>query len=503
VATKNVNFWNDILEDNDDGNTLIGDWRDNVIFGRGGGDLLLGDGGNDTMSGDGGEDELFGQSGNDRLFGGIGDDILNGGADNDELFGGNDNDELRGGQGNDELFGEDGNDTIIDTQGVDRIEGGSGSDTIVVWGGDGFRFDTVSGGSGSDTISAARSKVLVSAGSGDDVINTDLHGDKVLSGGAGSDRFVIQSLETSAGRVIDILGGDGAVERTSNIFGYEGIASVTPGTDTSVDTLDLSQLSGLDASAFFIPDVGYVDKLVVDLGEGLITHVHGEVGFGGDAYGLWIADFASSATTVPIEGQVAKLTGIENVIGSNGGDAILGNAAANDLNGRSGDDFLVGGGGRDTVNGGSGKDVIVGDFNGTGVNADTLTGGADADRFVFADVAKATTTTTTKGGSFGISVPLHDTITDFDTSGTDHDVIDLVRVLDARSDFEGNGAADAIAEGYIYFLQKADGSGTRVMIDLNGSPDGTHNDTANNFAVADLQGVLVADVQNRPDLFLA
>jgi Ca2+-binding RTX toxin-like protein len=190
----------------------------------------------------------------------------------------------------------------------------------------------------------------------------------------------------------------------------------------------------------------------------------------------------------------------DTLFGNAGADVLNGEGSSDTLDGGSGGDTVNGGAGSDTVNGGSGDDIVYGDFYGDAVSADTLTGGTGADRFVFADVAK--TTATTKGG-WVIQQPIVDTITDFDTSGTDHDVIELFHVLNTRSDFDGNGAAEAIAEGYIYFVPKADGSGTRVMIDLNGSPDGTHNDTANNFAVADLQGVLLADVQNRPDLFLA
>jgi len=160
---------------------------------------------------------------------------------------------------------------------------------------------------------------------------------------------------------------------------------------------------------------------------------------------------------VPIVGQVAKLTGIEDVIGSNGGDAIFGNAAANNLSGRGGDDFLLGGAGNDTINGGSGRDTIVGDFQGAGVFADTLTGGADADRFVFADVAKAVATKGNPLLGIGTSTAgsITDTITDFDTSGADRDTIDLSRIFDTKSTFTGN-AQQALTQGFVYFVQHAD-----------------------------------------------
>jgi len=201
--------------------------------------------------------------------------------------------------------------------------------------------------------------------------------------------------------------------------------------------------------------------------------------------------------------QLAKITGVENVVGSNANDTLTGNGVANDLrgglgndtiNGGGGDDLLIGGAGQDTIVGGTGRDRILGDHINDTASADTLTGGADADTFVF---MRATQPAATIGLIGTKTVATADKITDFDTSGADHDFIDVSTLLDLQSTFTGTTAQQAIDQGYIYFLQN--GSATKLMFDANG---GTHGDAANNFVVAELANIAPADLNNRPDLFI-
>ena len=71
------------------------------------------------------------------------------------------------------------------------------------------------------------------------------------------------------------------------------------------------------------------------------------------------------------------LTGIENLIGSDHDDVLVGDLNNNELNGGIGDDTLIGGLGDDTLLGGAGADTLNG-----GAGTDTLTGGAGNDIFV-------------------------------------------------------------------------------------------------------------------------
>jgi Ca2+-binding RTX toxin-like protein len=73
-----------------------------------------------------------------------------------------------------------------------------------------------------------------------------------------------------------------------------------------------------------------------------------------------------------------NLTNVENIVGTQFGDAMTGDAAANSFSGGSGDDTLNGNTGNDSLSGGDGNDFLEGS-----AGNDSMTGGAGADRFVF------------------------------------------------------------------------------------------------------------------------
>src|SRR5439155_21889684 len=58
--------------------------------------------------------------------------------------------------------------------------------------------------------------------------------------------------------------------------------------------------------------------------------------------------------------SIDTLISIENVIGTNGNDAIIGDDQANKLEGRNGNDVIDGGLNNDTLDGGFGNDTLVG-----------------------------------------------------------------------------------------------------------------------------------------------
>jgi Ca2+-binding RTX toxin-like protein len=508
------------------------------------------------LNGTDNDDEIFGNGGDDTISGEGGDDLLRGGSGNDRIFGNSGRDDIQGGSGDDFLSGGSGDDEIVATSGVDEIEGGSGNDDITVEGGDWARFDRVDAGSGHDFIDVEGTKVIAFGGDGNDTIETDISREQVLVGGAGSDTFVLTGSGVGSGRLAEFHGGSAAVVTSG--FGVEGISNVTLLGDTSIDTLDLSELGGM----------GF-ETLEVSLGGGTLTEV----------------EVAAGQT---LRSSMANFTGIENVVGSSGREVVFGNAAANELRGEGGDDVLGGwtgddmlyggagedslsgegdndmlfgdanddwmsggsgddalfggadndtlfggtgqdvlngdagndtldggsntdivngGAGRDTINGGSGEDIVYGDFYGDAVSADTLTGGSGADRFVFTDVANDVSFQSVSSGRLGaptvvaVYTPILDTVTDFDTSGTDHDTIDIAHLLNTRTSFSGTTFEQAVSQGYLYFVQHgtpgAADFGTKVMIDTNG---GTHFDAATNFGVADLKGVFASEM--RADLFI-
>ena len=107
---------------------------------------------------------------------------------------------------------------------------------------------------------------------------------------------------------------------------------------------------------------------------------------------------------------------IENVVGGNGSDRLIGNSLNNTLDGGTGNDVLTGGSGADTLIGGSGNDI--------------LTGGADSDRFLYSS-----------GRAFTSSDFGSDILTDF-TSGSDKLVLSK-NTFTALSSIVGNGLSQA------------------------------------------------------------
>jgi Ca2+-binding RTX toxin-like protein len=501
---------------------------------------LRGGEGDDVIRGGSGADDIYGDEGNDLVYGGTGDDYIRGGSGNDILYGEDDNDNINGGAGDDFLSGGFGDDVITDTSGVDRIFGGAGNDRITVAGGDWARFDRVDAGAGNDVIDVTGNKVFVSAGEGDDTIKTDLGKETVLNGGAGNDRFVVTGATYGSGPVASIYGGDSNAIIGST-FGFESIVPLDPPTDSGIDTLDLSQVS---------PDLGIltvrlgpatvngqqVGNSIIDDAGVLLANLHGIENVDGSAQRDFI--YGSSVDNVldggagddVLFGRLGNDTliggdgndslsgdeGDDRLFGGNGDDYLSGGADDDVLFGGNGNDRLLGGSGNDRLYGGNGNDTLLGgsgdDRLEGGRGADVMTGGAGIDTFVLTDAEKSSFTTTfrlpdgsvvTRTATFDV----FDTITDFDTSGADHDFVDISTILVNQSNFYSTGtrfdAQAAFDRGYLYFVQhgtpgQAD-FGTYVMVDLNG---GGHGDAANNFKVADLVGIGAAEVQNRTDLFL-
>lgn len=133
----------------------------------------------DHLSGNGGDDKIWGYGGNDVLSGGAGDDTLT------AEWGGS------------ILSSGDGNVTIYVYGGNNRIDGGQGDDLIKA-----SNTDELVAGDGNDTIrlGAERGASAGSAdgGAGDDKFEVALSGSLSLSGGSGSDIYLLnESVHTN------------------------------------------------------------------------------------------------------------------------------------------------------------------------------------------------------------------------------------------------------------------------------------------------------------------
>ncbi len=310
---------------------LIGDDMDNEIYGKGGNDILQGKGGNDKLNGEAGNDTasyidsnagvqvnldagdaaggsaagdtlisvenltgskhadtLTGDNNNNTLKGLEGDDTLDGGAGDDTLAGGADADTLAGDDGNDTLDGGAGDDTLI---------GGAGSDTLI-------------GGGGSDTVSYA--------GSDKPVAVLLSYGHLVQQGHAQGDTLSgIENLMGSEHN--DLLLGDGNANRLTGgdgddaLNGYGGDDELEGG--GGADDMEGGS-GGSDTVSYAASDAGVTVDLQTQSASG--GHAQGD-----------------------------RISGFENVTGSDHADTLIGSDGANRLKSGYGDDTLTGGAGED------------------------------------------------------------------------------------------------------------------------------------------------------------
>ncbi|WP_374089091.1 cadherin-like domain-containing protein [Methylomicrobium lacus] len=206
-------------DDND--NILNGSILDDTIYGLGGNDHLYGHAGNDTLEGGDDDDSLYGGSGDDLLIGGTaGTNVdtagngLYGEAGNDTLVGSDYADgwdSLSGGDGDDHLSGLAGNDGLNGDAGNDTLEGGAGDDYLSDYAG----VNALDGGDGNDTF---------------EVYSFDAADSNTLTGGAGSDRYILNPDNFSVLTVTDFSVGAGGdvIEIQSLLYNSNGYDSSNP-----------------------------------------------------------------------------------------------------------------------------------------------------------------------------------------------------------------------------------------------------------------------------------
>lgn len=270
-------------------------------------------------------DTLIGDAANNGFYGGVGDDLLDGGAGIDGV----------------EYYGALGGVSVnLNITGPQNVGGGHGVDTIL-------NFENIGGSFYADTlIGTAGANHFTTRGGGDHV-----------DGGAGFD-------------MVDFRDLGGGVNANLSLSGANAISA--QGADTLIG------IEGLIGSSFN-------DTLTGDAGN---NHFHGSSGDdlldGGD--GVDIASYFEANAGVQVSlaivgaqsvgaGQgIDTLTNIENLLGGQFNDTLIGNAQDNFLNGHDGDDSLFGADGNDNLYGGAGDDVAAG-----GAGADVMQGAAGND----------------------------------------------------------------------------------------------------------------------------
>jgi Ca2+-binding RTX toxin-like protein len=326
---------------------------------------LIGSNFNDTLTGNGGSNTLNGGLGDDLLDGFGSEDVgdtLHGGAGNDTLIGGTENDIVDGGTGSDWAY----YDTVADAVSVDLnittqqfISIGAGSDTLT-------SIENLKGGSFADTLTGNGAANVLEGGSGNDTLDGG-SGNDVLTGGSGND---VLTGGTGSDWVYYAVAG--AVTVDLNVTTAQNTGGTGMDTLTGIENLrggnSGDTLSG-NASANKIEGGSGNDTINAGAANDTLNGGNGDDVLAGGTGNDWAYyTTASAGVTVNLTVVTAQntggagmdiLTGIENILGSNHNDTLIGTSAANQIEGGGGNDILDGGTGNDILKGGSGNDTYI------------------------------------------------------------------------------------------------------------------------------------------------
>ncbi|MBZ6076087.1 calcium-binding protein [Microvirga puerhi] len=336
--------------------------------------------------------------GNDTALGGAANDTFDGGAGNDLLSGGGGSNLLHGGAGSDTLDGSDGISFATYDDSTTGLVVDLSHENLNTGDAAGDHFINIVGLWGStynDTLTGSTGANDLRGFNGDDSIS-GLDGQDTLVGGDGNDSLYGGSQDDS------IDGGRGA----DSIDGGSGIDRVTYADSDRAVSVNLSNGT---ASG------GYAAGDTLTSIEEIIGSNYNDKLIGDDGPWNWISAQGGNDT---VQGGAGH-----DVLGGDAGDDVLdGGAGQDDLYGGTGADSLTGGSeadhldgeaGNDTLDGGTGNDSLVGKENNDvlrgGVGDDTIDGGSGQNVAIF--------TGTKAQYSFGLNADGSITITGQD--GTD------------------------------------------------------------------------------------
>jgi Ca2+-binding RTX toxin-like protein len=286
-----------------------------------------------------------------------------------EIHGGEGDDELAGAGGYDVIHGGDGNDVLRGGGRADELQGGAGNDTFALGSGDGV--DEVDGGSGAESGQGDVARYVASsvgvtisldgvANDGPDGENLlriesaegSLHDDSITLGASGGTAFGNDGDD-------ELVGGAGA----DALYGEDGADTLAGGggTDTVSGGSGSDELDGGSGADSVTGGEG--DDLISNVVDGAVDLIDGgETGeIGGDT-----VTYAGSAVGVtitldePAEDDGPDLEAldatIENLVGSDHADQLVGSDDPNIFRGGGGDDLLTSRGNFDILLGGGGAD---------------------------------------------------------------------------------------------------------------------------------------------------
>jgi Ca2+-binding RTX toxin-like protein len=360
---------------------ITGDNNDNIFVATAEADAYFGQGGRDTVSyanSIGGvfinmqTNAAFGDLADGDTFNSIENLILSSG--DDSVVGTSADNMLDGGEGDDHLEGHGGNDTLLGGSGQDELVGGDGAD--ILDGGEGFDWIFYQADSTGVTVDLELGLGFGGDAEGDQISNVE-----AVSGTNGQDTLIGNAadniLDGSAGND-SLFGGDGRDEL------HGGIGNDTldggDGDDHLYGETGEDALFGGRGDDFFQDEAESREADHFDGGEGTDTIFYDTSAL---TSGVTV-DLAAGVGGRDAEGDT--YVSIENVVGTQRGDIIIGSAADNILDGDGGDDTLFGGEGNDLLAGSAGDDTLYGGYgndvfidNPADPGADHYDGGKDID----------------------------------------------------------------------------------------------------------------------------
>ncbi|MEK8032071.1 hypothetical protein AACH06_14690 [Ideonella sp. DXS29W] len=368
-------------------NTLKGNWKDNILDGKGGADTMEGGPGDDIYIVDnvgdsildGTDDGIGGDWGTDVVRSSVSYTLTNylenltltGSAAIDGAGNGLNN-TITGNAASNSLSGGEGNDTLSGAAGADAMTGGAGDDTYIVDDAGDKTIELVGGGT--DVVRSSLSLTLQASvenltltgvgainATGNTLANvlTGNTAGNVLNGGTGAD-----SMTGSAGNDTYVV--DNAGDKTIEVAGG-GIdlvqSSISLTLQAEVENLTLTGTSTINGTGNSLANVitGNLASNVLNGGAGADSMSGGA---GNDTYVVdnlgdktieaagGGTDLVQSSASFTLQAEVENLTltGTSAISGTGNAlaNAIVGNVAGNVLNGGTGADSMTGGSGNDT-----------------------------------------------------------------------------------------------------------------------------------------------------------
>ncbi|NKX74607.1 hypothetical protein HGG73_10585 [Rhodobacteraceae bacterium R_SAG3] len=352
---------------------------------------------------------LDGLGGNDSLTGGSGDDSIRGGDGADTILGGAGNDTLAANNGDDSLDGGAGNDSIHGGTGDDSMMGESGDDSFDL--ADDFGNDTIIGGETGETSGDTLDLRNITSDLTIDLTSADAEAGSFTDGTSTATFSEIENIRLGRGSDTLVL-ADG-----SGADAVQGFDMTDSGDGTTVDQLDVSDVTDADGNPVNVFDVTVADTNGDGTGDAILQFPNGEsitlagvspssvnnqaalmsMGIPGPDYiveGTSGDDLIDVNYTGDPDGDMVdaddNAAGNDNdsIVAGDGNDTIMSGSGVDTVDAGEGDDVVDGGSGNDVINGGAGNDSLMGgsgyDTIHGGDGNDTLDGGGNND-FLYGD----------------------------------------------------------------------------------------------------------------------